>query len=114
MLGKRAIRVAVNVSRTGFLYGLDTGKWKVVGPKIDTHNNCKRPSISIGRVTEMDQFRDSIGRLSSARQRIYVACVPFSAAISSLLSGHVSDQIISQVRNIMWAYSDCDWDGYIN
>ncbi|KKK21365.1 MFS transporter [Aspergillus ochraceoroseus] len=65
--------IAGHVSLTGLLYGLDTG--------------------SIGVITQMDQFRDSIGHLSSTQQGIYVACILLSSSVSSLTSGHVSDRI---------------------
>ncbi|KAL2868585.1 putative MFS sugar transporter [Aspergillus lucknowensis] len=65
--------IAAHVSLAGLLYGLDTG--------------------SIGVITQMTQFDDSIGRLSSTQQGIYVASILLSSSVSSLTSGHVSDRI---------------------
>lgn len=48
---------------------------------------------SIGPITEMQQFRDSIAHLSSNQQGIYVACILLASSLSSLLSGHVADAI---------------------
>ncbi|KAL4785906.1 hypothetical protein BJX76DRAFT_323011 [Aspergillus varians] len=39
------------------------------------------------------QFDDSIGRLSSTKQGIYVASILLSFSVSSLTSGHASDRI---------------------
>ncbi|KAL4990972.1 general substrate transporter [Aspergillus falconensis] len=65
--------IAGHVSLTGLLYGLDTG--------------------SIGVITQMAQFDDSIGHLSSMQQGIFVASILLSSSVSSLTSGHVSDRI---------------------
>ncbi|KAL3468541.1 general substrate transporter [Aspergillus heterothallicus] len=65
--------IAGHVSLTGLLYGLDTG--------------------SIGVITQMTQFTNSIGHLSSTQQGIYVASILLSSSISSLISGHISDRI---------------------
>ena len=48
---------------------------------------------SIGPITEMAQFRSSIGHLTSTQQGVYVACILLSAAMSSLLSGYIADAI---------------------
>ena len=48
---------------------------------------------SIGPITEMAQFKASIGHLKSTTQGVYVACLLLSAAFSALASGHVSDRI---------------------
>lgn len=48
---------------------------------------------SIGVITQMTQFDDSIGQLSSMQQGIYVASILLSSSVSSLTSGHVSDRI---------------------
>lgn len=48
---------------------------------------------SIGVVTQMTQFSDSIGHLSSTQQGIYVASILLASSVSSLSSGHVSDRI---------------------
>ncbi|KAL2822143.1 general substrate transporter [Aspergillus cavernicola] len=69
----RIFLIAGHVSLTGLLYGLDTG--------------------SIGVITQMTHFDDSIGSLSSTQQGIYVACILLSSSVSSLTSGHVSDRI---------------------
>ncbi|KAL4926814.1 sugar porter family MFS transporter [Aspergillus undulatus] len=69
----RIFLIAAHVSLTGLLYGLDTG--------------------SIGVITQMTQFTDSIGHLSSTQQGIYVASILLSSSVSSLTSGHVSDRI---------------------
>ncbi|KAL4952345.1 general substrate transporter [Aspergillus filifer] len=69
----RIFLIAGHVSLTGLLYGLDTG--------------------SIGVITQMNQFADSIGHLSSTQQGIYVASILLSSSVSSLTSGHVSDRI---------------------
>ncbi|KAL5343446.1 general substrate transporter [Aspergillus crustosus] len=72
-LNGKIFLIAGHVSLTGLLYGLDTG--------------------SIGVITQMNQFDDSIGHLSSTQQGIYVASILLSSSISSLTSGHVSDRI---------------------
>ncbi|KAL4881022.1 general substrate transporter [Aspergillus karnatakaensis] len=69
----RVLLIAGNVSLTGLLYGLDTG--------------------SIGVITQMDQFDQSIGHLTSTQQGIYVASILLSSSVSSLMSGHVFDRI---------------------
>ncbi|KAL4763848.1 general substrate transporter [Aspergillus foveolatus] len=69
----KVLLIAGHVSLTGLLYGLDTG--------------------SIGVITQMTQFDDSIGHLSSMQQGIYVASILLSSSVSSLTSGHVSDRI---------------------
>ena len=48
---------------------------------------------SIGPVTLLSQFTNSIGHLPSIKQGIYVACIFLPASVSSLISGHVSDRI---------------------
>jgi MFS family permease len=48
---------------------------------------------SIGPVTQMTQFSNSIGRLSSVQQGIYVACILLASSLSSLASGYISDRI---------------------
>ncbi|RYC80013.1 hypothetical protein BFJ63_vAg17103 [Fusarium oxysporum f. sp. narcissi] len=70
---RRTLLVASHVSLAGLLYGLDTG--------------------SIGPITSMPQFSESIGSLTSTQQGVYVACILLSAAVSSMSSGHVSDAI---------------------
>ncbi|KAF9242668.1 general substrate transporter [Melanogaster broomeanus] len=63
--------IALHTSLAGLLWGLDTG--------------------SIGPLTQMSQFSDSIGRLSSGQLGIYVACILLSASISSFCSGYLAD-----------------------
>ncbi|GAP90668.1 putative general substrate transporter [Rosellinia necatrix] len=70
---KRTLVVASHVSLAGLLYGLDTG--------------------SIGPITTMPQFSESIGHLTPTQQGVYVASILLAAAASSLASGHVSDAI---------------------
>ncbi|KAH7930757.1 general substrate transporter [Leucogyrophana mollusca] len=65
--------IALHTSLAGLLYGLDTG--------------------SIGPVTQMTQFGDSIGHLPSGKLGIYVSSILLSASLSSLCSGYVSDRI---------------------
>ncbi|KIM54609.1 hypothetical protein SCLCIDRAFT_349332 [Scleroderma citrinum Foug A] len=65
--------VAFHSSIAGLLWGLDTG--------------------SIGTVTQMTQFSESIGHLSTGTLGVYVACILLSASISSLCSGYVADTI---------------------
>ncbi|KAF2752733.1 sugar transporter [Pseudovirgaria hyperparasitica] len=76
----RTLAVGAHVSLAGFLYGLDTG--------------------SIGPITEMDQFRNSIANLSSGQQGIFVASILLASSVSSLLSGHVAD-IVSRRYGIL-------------
>ncbi|KIJ64654.1 hypothetical protein HYDPIDRAFT_154421 [Hydnomerulius pinastri MD-312] len=63
--------IALYTSLAGLLWGLDTG--------------------SIGPLTQMTQFSNSIGHLTSGQLGIYVACILLSASVSSLCSGHVAD-----------------------
>ncbi|KAF9220874.1 general substrate transporter [Gyrodon lividus] len=72
--------IALHTSLAGLLWGLDTG--------------------SIGPLTQMSQFSDSIGHLSSGQLGIYVACILLSASVSSLCSGHVAD-IMSRKYGIL-------------
>ncbi|KAI9568586.1 general substrate transporter [Boletus coccyginus] len=72
--------IALHTSLAGMLWGLDTG--------------------SIGPLTQMIQFSDSIGNISSSQLGIYVACILLSASISSLCSGHVAD-VISRKYGIL-------------
>ncbi|KAL2852258.1 hypothetical protein BJX68DRAFT_254601 [Aspergillus pseudodeflectus] len=64
--------IAGHVSLTGLLYGFDT--------------------CSIGVITQMTQFTNSMGRLTSTQQGIYVASILLSSSVSSLASGHISDR----------------------
>jgi MFS family permease len=52
-------------------------------------NPLSRFQGSIGPVTQMDQFTNSIGHLSSGVLGIYVACILLSASLSC--SGYVAD-----------------------
>ncbi|KAH8423415.1 sugar porter family MFS transporter [Aspergillus melleus] len=65
--------IASHVSLSGLCYGLDTG--------------------SIGVITQMEQFSDYIGHLTSMQQGIYVSSILLSSSVSSLASGHISDRI---------------------
>src|ERR1700694_1093830 len=64
--------IALHTSLGGLLYGLDIG--------------------SIGPITEMPQFRDSVGQLSDIVQGIYVSCILLFAAISSFGNGYLADR----------------------
>ena len=64
--------IALHTSLAGLLYGLDTG--------------------SIGPITEMPQFRDSVGDFSDITQGIYVSSVLFFAALSSFANGYLADR----------------------
>lgn len=64
--------IALHTSLAGLLYGLDIG--------------------SIGPITEMPQFRDSVGQLSDIVQGIYVSCILLFAAISSFGNGYLADR----------------------
>ncbi|KAI6144238.1 general substrate transporter [Pisolithus tinctorius] len=72
--------IAVHTSIAGMLWGLDTG--------------------SIGAITQMAQFDESIGRLPTGTLGIYVSCILLSASISSLCSGYVAD-LLSRKYAIM-------------
>ncbi|PLB45815.1 sugar transporter [Aspergillus steynii IBT 23096] len=65
--------IASHVSLSGLCYGLDTG--------------------SIGVITQMEQFSQYIGHLTSMQQGIYVSSILLSSSVSSLASGHISDRI---------------------
>ncbi|KAG2061236.1 general substrate transporter [Suillus hirtellus] len=67
----RIYLIALHTSLAGMLWGLDTG--------------------SIGPITQMEQFSNSIGHLSSGVLGIYVACILLSASLSSLCSGYTAD-----------------------
>lgn len=64
--------VALHTSLSGLLYGLDTG--------------------SIGPITEMPQFRDSVGEISDIIQGIYVSSILLFAALSSFANGYLADR----------------------
>ena len=74
--GKRAnygiYLIALHTSLSGLLYGLDTG--------------------SIGPITEMPQFRDSVGDFSDITQGIYVSSILLFAALSSFSNGYLADR----------------------
>jgi MFS family permease len=63
--------VSLHISLAGLLYGLDTG--------------------SIGPITEMQQFLDSMGELSDSTQGWYVSSVLLFAALSSVADGYLAD-----------------------
>jgi MFS family permease len=64
--------IALHTSLAGLLYGLDTG--------------------SIGPITEMPQFHDSVGEFSDITQGIYVSSILLFAAISSVGNGYLADR----------------------
>src|SRR5271169_2241014 len=64
--------IALHTSLAGLLYGLDTG--------------------SIGPITEMPQFRDSVGDFSDITQGIYVSSILLFAALSSFANGYLGDR----------------------
>jgi MFS family permease len=64
--------IALHTSLSGLLYGLDTG--------------------SIGPITEMPQFRDSVGEFSDITQGIYVSSILLFAALSSFANGYLGDR----------------------
>ena len=74
--GKRAnyriYLIALHTSLAGLLYGLDIG--------------------SIGPITEMPQFRDSVGDFSDIIQGIYVSSILLFAALSSFANGYLADR----------------------
>lgn len=69
----RLFSIGCCCAAAGLLYGLDTG--------------------SIGPITQMPQFLNTAGRLSSSLQGFYVASILLSASMSSLCSGYVADKI---------------------
>lgn len=64
--------IALHTSLAGLLYGLDTG--------------------SIGPITEMPQFRLSVGDFSDITQGIYVSSFLLFAALSSFANGYLADR----------------------
>src|SRR5271170_7637881 len=64
--------IALLTSLSGLLYGLDTG--------------------SIGPITEMPQFRASVGEFSDITQGIYVSSILLFAALSSFANGYLADR----------------------
>jgi MFS family permease len=64
--------IALLTSLSGLLYGLDTG--------------------SIGPITEMPQFRESVGEISDITQGIYVSSILLFAALSSIANGYLADR----------------------
>jgi MFS family permease len=96
----KVLLIAGHVSLTGLLYGLDTGMppatFPVLTERTLSQSIAKQFPVrvgSIGVITQMAQFDDSIGHLSSMQQGIYVASILLSSSVSSLTSGHVSDRI---------------------
>ena len=65
--------IALHISLAGLLYGLDTG--------------------SIGPITEMPQFRESVGEISDITQGIYVSSILLFAALSSIANGYLADRL---------------------
>ena len=64
--------IALLTSLSGLLYGLDTG--------------------SIGPITEMPQFRESVGEISDITQGVYVSSILLFAALSSIANGYLADR----------------------
>jgi len=64
--------IALHASLAGLLYGLDIG--------------------SIGPITEMPQFRDTVGDFSDIMQGIYVSSILLFAALSSFANGYLADR----------------------
>jgi len=63
--------ISLHISLAGLLYGLDTG--------------------SIGPITEMPQFIESVGKLSDSTQGLYVSSVLLFAGLSSVADGYLAD-----------------------
>ena len=101
--------IALHTSLVGMLWGLDTGESR-------GYLHTWLLTIPIGRfhrsLTQMVQFSNSIGCISSGQPGIYVACIPLSASISSLSSGHVAD-VISRKYGILTGGLIVNWDHYI-
>jgi MFS family permease len=68
----RIYLIALHASLAGLLYGLDTG--------------------SIGPITEMAQFQESVGTLSDITQGLYVSSILLFAALSSFGNGYLADR----------------------
>lgn len=64
--------ISLHTSLAGLLYGLDTG--------------------SIGPITEMPQFRKSVGEISDLTQGLYVSSILLFAALSSVANGYLADR----------------------
>lgn len=75
--------IALHTSLAGLLYGLDTG--------------------SIGPITEMPQFRESVGELSDLIQGIYVSSILLFAAIASFGNGYLADRFSRKYTIMMGA-----------
>jgi MFS family permease len=75
--------IALHASLAGLLYGLDTG--------------------SIGPITEMPQFRDSVGELSDLTQGVYVSSILLFAAIASFGNGYLADRFSRKYTILMGA-----------
>jgi MFS family permease len=75
--------IALHTSLAGLLYGLDTG--------------------SIGPITEMPQFRESVGELSDLTQGIYVSSILLFAALASFGNGYLADRFSRKYTIMMGA-----------
>lgn len=75
--------IALHTSLAGLLYGLDTG--------------------SIGPITEMPQFRESVGNLSDLTQGIYVSSILLFAALASFSNGYLADRFSRKYTILMGA-----------
>ena len=80
-------QIALHTSLTGLLYGLDTG--------------------SIGPVTEMPQFRASVGDFSDITQGIYVSSILLFAALSSFANGYLADRFSRKYTILLGALLAC-------
>jgi MFS family permease len=75
--------IALHISLAGLLYGLDTG--------------------SIGPITEMPQFRESVGQLSDLTQGIYVSSILLFAALAAFGNGYLADRFSRKYTIMMGA-----------
>lgn len=75
--------IALHTSLAGLLYGLDTG--------------------SVGPITEMPQFRESVGELSDLTQGIYVSSILLCAALASFGNGYLADRFSRKYTIMMGA-----------
>jgi MFS family permease len=79
--------IALHTSLSGLLYGLDTG--------------------SIGPITEMPQFRASVGNFSDLVQGLYVSSILLFAALSSFANGYLADRFSRKYTILLGAILSC-------
>ena len=79
--------IALLTSLSGLLYGLDTG--------------------SIGPITEMPQFRASVGNFSDLTQGLYVSSILLFAALSSFTNGYLADRFSRRYTILLGAILSC-------